>query len=64
MPRKVEKPILQYQTDPKLVELRNIFARLMVLNCYSPEDANRLDRLLELAYKSGKLAGIDKLLAL
>jgi hypothetical protein len=53
------KPVFQYQTNRILVETRDVFVCIMSRNCYEPKDADRLDALLDQAYRSGKIAGIE-----
>jgi hypothetical protein len=59
VPHEVEKPVLQYQIDRKLVAIRDIFVCIMARNSYEPADADKLDALLDQAYRSGKIAGIE-----
>lgn len=59
MPHNVEKPVLQYQIDRELVATRDVFVCIISRNSYEPADADKLDTLLDLAYRSGKIAGIE-----
>lgn len=64
MPHDVEKPVLQYQIDRELVAIRDVFVCIISHNSYEPANADKLDMLLDLAYRSGEIAGAKRVITL
>ncbi len=53
----------KHESDPELVELRNILLHLLRLEGVKQEDLDRVTTLTEAAYKVGSVAGYEAALS-